>query len=105
MLAQLVELEHPPRHAVRHHRGVHPVLGRQGAVIDGGEARGPAVERAPFIIQGLRRRIRQARVEPVIAETGGDVRMPFGPVVQVIPRHPGELSIGAHLALRFSASA
>jgi hypothetical protein len=24
--------------------------------------------------------------------------MPFGPVVHVLPRHPGELSIGAHLA-------
>ena len=27
VLAQFVELEDPPRHAVGHHRGVHPVLG------------------------------------------------------------------------------
>ena len=45
VLAQLVDLEHPPGHAVRHHRGVHPVLGRQGAAVDRGEPRGPAVER------------------------------------------------------------
>ncbi len=49
VLAQRVDLEHPPLHAVRHHRGVHPVLGRQGVAIDGAELRGPAVERAPFI--------------------------------------------------------
>ena len=57
-----------------------------------------AVERAPFFVQCLRRRIRQTRVEPVIAKAGGNVRMPLGPVVQVLPRQPGELSVSAHLA-------
>ena len=85
VLAQLVDLEHPPRHAVRHHRGVHPVLGRQGTPIDRGEPRGPAVKRTPFGLKRLRRGIRQARVEPVIAEAGGGVWVPFGPVVQVLP--------------------
>ena len=62
-------------------------------MIDDSELRGPAVKRAPFTLQGLRRRIGQARVEPVIAEAGGDIRVPFGPVVQVLPCQPGELSV------------
>jgi hypothetical protein len=57
MLAQLVELEHPPRRGVR-----------------------------------------QPRVEPVVAQASGDVGVPFGPVVQVIPRQPGELGVAAHQA-------
>ena len=36
-------------------------------MIDRGEPGSPAVERAPFIVAGLRRRIRQACVEPVVA--------------------------------------
>jgi hypothetical protein len=32
-------------------------------------------------------------VEPVIAEIGGDDRMPFGPVVEVLLRQPCEVTI------------
>jgi hypothetical protein len=30
----------------------------------------------------------------MITEPGGGIRVPFGPVVQVLPGQPGELSIG-----------
>ena len=103
MLAQLVELEHPPGDAVRHHRGVHLVLGRQGAAIEHGEPGGPAVQRAPLVGQGLRRRVGQPRVEPVVAQSGRGIRVPFGPVVEVLPGQPGELSIRAHRASVSSA--
>ena len=57
VLAQLVDLEHPPGHAVCHHRGVHPVLGGQGAAVERGEPGGPAVQRTALGRQGLRRRV------------------------------------------------
>jgi hypothetical protein len=105
VLAQLVELEHPPRHAVSHHRGVDPVLGRQGAVVDRLQPAGPAVQGAAFIGPGLIRRVAQTGVEPVIAEIGGSRRVPFRPVVKLLLRQLRELAIGvaAHLASLFSS--
>ena len=52
--AQFVDLEHPPGDAVRHHRGVHLVLRRQGAAVERGEPGGPAVKRAALVGPGLR---------------------------------------------------
>ena len=49
---------------------------------------------AALVGPGLRRRVRQPRVEPVVTKPGGGIRVPFGPVVQVVPGQPGELSIG-----------
>jgi hypothetical protein len=94
VLAQVVDLEHPPGDAVRHHRGVHLVLRGQGAAVERGEPGGPAVKRVALAGQGLRRWVGQPRVEPVVTKPGGGIRVPFGPVVQVLPGQLGELGIG-----------
>src|ERR1035438_1218174 len=100
VLAQLVKLEHPPGYAARHHRGVDPVLGRQGTAVDRFEPGGEAVQGAAFIDPGLLGGISQPGVEPVIAQIGGGRRMPFRPVIEILLRQPGEPAIGAvaHLA-------
>jgi hypothetical protein len=94
VFGQFVQLEHPPGHAVRHHRGVDLVLGRQRAEIQGVQAGGPAVQGAPLVGPGGRGRIGQPVVEPVVAQAGGQFRMPFRPVVEVLVRQPRELPIG-----------
>jgi hypothetical protein len=70
------------------------VLRRQGAAVERGEPGGQAVKRAALVGPGLRRRVGQPCVEPMVPKPGGGIRVPFGPVVQVFPGQPGELSIG-----------
>ena len=94
VFGQLVKLEHPPGHAVRHHRGVDPVLGRQRAEIQGVQPGGPAVQGAPLVGPGGLGRVTEPVVEPVVAQAGGQFRMPFRPVVEVLVRQPRELPIG-----------
>ena len=94
VFGQLVKLEHPSGHAVGHHRGVDPVLGRQRAEIQGVQPGGPAVQGPPLVGPGGLGRVTEAVVEPVVAQAGGQLRMPFRPVVEVLARQPRELPIG-----------
>ena len=70
------------------------IVAARSDAVERGEPGGPAVKRAALVGPGLRRRVRQPRVEPVVTKPGGGIRVPFGPVVQVVLGQPGELSIG-----------
>ena len=94
VFGQLVELENAPRHALGHHRGVDPVLGRQHAGVHGVQPGRPAIQDAPLVGEGRGGGVGQAVIEPVVAQAGGQFRMPFGPVIEVLARQPREVQIG-----------
>jgi hypothetical protein len=69
---------------------VHLVLGRQRAGVDRREPGGEAVQ-GPALVRARRLgEIGQPGVVPVVAELGGQLRMTFGPVVEIVAGQGGE---------------
>ena len=60
----------------------------------------PAAEGLALAGERRRGQVRQVGVEPVVAEFGRGIRVPFRPVVQVLPGQSGELLVTAavHIA-------
>ena len=100
MLAQFVQLEYPPGHVVGQHGRVHLMLrGKRSGLQRTGRIR-PAAEGLALAGERRRGQVRQVGVEPVVTEFGRGVRVPFRPVVQVLPGQSGELLVTAavHIA-------
>ena len=100
MLAQFVQLEYPPGHVVGQHGRVHLMLrGKRSGLQRPGRIR-PAAEGLALAGQRRRGQVTQVGVEPVVTEFGRGVRVPFRPVVQVLPGQSGELLVTAavHIA-------
>ena len=95
LLAQLLDLEQAARHVARHQRGVDPQLRLEGRPVQVGQPGGEGVESAPLVRQRRLRPVRQQLVEPVIAQLGGDVRVPPGQVVNVLVGQPAQLAAAA----------
>src|ERR1700728_260553 len=84
VLAELVNFEYPLPERVLQHAGVRPVLRAERAGVDAAEPGCPALDGPSLSVERGLREIGQMRVEPVVAECGGRVRVTPRPVVEVL---------------------